>query len=170
MKTLLVFLFLAVLALAQAPRGADQKEKKNPRLGFSEANGAVAFVDTDIFDEQKYIETIGADTAAVKAKRAAHEDALMREFMDGFNQEKECDGIILLGKGDNKPDFGLQIVIDSHDTPGQKTVWNWVLKDMSKDRILPPGLYIDSGKDAARGICHAVWANTDPARFKKPIS
>lgn len=170
MKTLLAFVFLAMLALAQAPRGADQKEKKSPRVGFSEANGALGFVDTDIFDEQKYIEAVGADTAQVKAKRAAHEEALMREFMDGFNHEKECDGIILMGKGDNEPDFGLQIIIDSHDTPNQKTVWNWVLKDISKDRVLPVGFNVDSGKEAARGICHAVWANTDPARFKKPIS
>jgi len=170
MKTLSALLFVAVLALAQAPGKADQKEKKSPRLGFTEANGAVAFVDTDIFDQEKYTEAADGDTAALKAKRAAHEEALMREFMDGFNQTKECDGIILMGKGDNEPDFGLQVMIDSHDTPGQKTVWNWVLKDMHKNRVLPVGFNLASGKDAAQGICHSVWANTDPERVKKPTS
>ena len=92
------------------------------------------------------------------------------EFMDGFNQEKECDGIILMGKGDNEPDFDLQVMIDSHDTPGQKTVWNWVLKDVHKNRVLPVGFNVDSGKNAAKGICQAVWANTDPGRVKKPAS
>ena len=130
----------------------------------------MGFVDTDVFDEQKYLEGTGSDTTAVKAKRVAHEDALMREFMDGFNQSKECDGVILLGNGDNKPDFELQIIIDSHDTPGQKTVWNWVMRDMASNKILPLGFNIPSGKDAAKGICQAVWENADPGHFKKIIS
>jgi len=112
-------------------------------------------MDTDVFDEQKYLEEAGSDSSSAKAKRVDHEAALTREFMDGFNQTKECDGIVLLSKGDNKPDFALQIIVDSHDTPGQKPVWNWILRDVHHDRLLPVGNE-DSGKQAARGICLAV--------------
>ncbi|HEY6249947.1 MAG TPA: hypothetical protein VI685_08295 [Candidatus Angelobacter sp.] len=163
MKTSLAILFLTLLSLAQAP---DAQKGKHPRLGFRQSKGATEFVDTDVFDEQKYVEETGADSTSIKAKRAAHEAILMREFMDGFNQAKECDGIVMLGAGDNKPDFELQVIIDSHDTPGQKTVWNWVLRDMSRNQILPVG-NVDSGKEAAKGICTAVWKNTEADR-KKP--
>jgi hypothetical protein len=112
-------------------------------------------MDTDVFDEAKYLEEAGSDSSAAKAKRAEHEAALTREFMDGFNQTKECDGIVLQGKGDNKPDFALQIIVDSHDTRGQKPVWNWILRDVHRDKLLPVGSE-DTGKQAAKGICLAV--------------
>lgn len=140
-----------------------------PRLAFVNTQTALAFVDTDMFDQQKYVEEVGGDSESIRTKRASHEAELMKEFMDGFNQSKECDGIILMGEGDQKPDFALQIIIDSHDTPKQKTVWNWVVRDMANDRVLPVGFNIASGKDAAIGICQAVWKEADPQRFKKVI-
>lgn len=167
MKTSLSVLLISVLVLAQGP-GARAQNGKHPRVGFTDIKGAAPFVDTDVFDEQKYIEGIGGDTTTVKAKRASHEAALMREFMDGFNQTKECDGIVMMGMGDNEPDFALEIMIDSHDTPGQKAVWNWVLRDVNKNRVLPAGLYDDSAKDAAKDICAAVWKNSQPESAKKP--
>jgi len=170
MRYALLILFFAVLAIPQfpsnpqnssgtprssAPAGAESRPKRAPILGFVESKSTTPIMDTDVFDEQKYLEEAGSDSSNAKVKRADHEAALTREFMDGFNQTKECDGVVLLGKGDNKPDFALQIIVDSHDTPGQKPVWNWILREIRTDRLLPVGNE-DSGKQAAQGICLAV--------------
>jgi len=150
-------LFLAILALPQFPSKpqAPPGPKHAPILGFAESKDATPILDTDLFAEQKYIEEVGADSSKVKAKRDAHEALLMREFMDGFNDAKECDGVILSGKGDNKPDFALQIRVDSHDTLEQKPIWAWVLRNLHTDKLLPVR-EDESGKQAAKGICLAV--------------
>ena len=122
-------------------------------------------MDTDMFDQQKYVEASESDTSTMKARRASHEAALTREFMGGFNQAKECDGIVFLGHGDQEPDFALQIMVDSHDTPGQRPVWVSVLRDMSKDNLMSLGDE-DSAKQAARSICLAVWKVAAPDHLK----
>jgi hypothetical protein len=155
MKFIIAILLLATVAHNQVPAKPQPATKQAPRLGFAETKDTTPIVDTDLFDEQKYIEEAGSDSSAVKAKRAAHEAALTREFMDGFNNASECDGIVLLGNGDNNPDFALQIMVDSHDTPGQKPVWAWVLRDVHSDKLMPVG-NDDSGKQAASHICQAV--------------
>ena len=162
--TIIVFIFVA-LAMAQGPGKAPAKPG-HPIVGFAQTKDATPIVDTDVFDEAKYLEQVGSDTSTVNAKRAAHEAALTREFMDGFNGTKECDDVILSGKGENKPDFSLQIIVDSHDTPGQKPVWHYILRDLHSDALLPVG-NDDTGKQAAQGVCVAVWKNTDPGHFKK---
>ena len=154
MNTTPVILFLAALALFQSA-GQPQPGKRAPRLGFVQAKDVTPIVDTDVFDEAKYVEESGSDSSAAKAKRAAHEATLTREFMDGFNQARECDGVIFMGKGDQKPDFELQIMVDSHDTPGQKPVWAWVLRDLRSNKLMPVG-NDDSGQQAAKNICLAV--------------
>jgi hypothetical protein len=167
MKLFLGMLFLAVLAFGQAPGKPQQQAKKGaPRLGFLETKDNPPLVDTDLFDEQKYIETVGTDTTSVKSKRAAHETALMHEFMEGFSQAKDCDGIVMMSPGDQKPDFGLQIMVDSHDLQGQKPVWVWVLREVRQDKIMPVG-NDDSGKQAAAAVCRAVWNVVDPGHLKK---
>jgi hypothetical protein len=153
MKSSLAILFLAVLACSQAPK-SPQVGGKHPRLVLTETAGA-AIVDTDMFDEQKYIEESGADSSSTKSKRTAHETALNREFMDGFNQSKECDGIVLMAAGDQKPDFSVQVMVDSHDTPNQKPVWMWVLRNVSTNELSPTRSEA-SGKDAAANICRSV--------------
>ena len=157
MKPLIAIFVLAALACCQSPARPEPAPNRAPRLGFAETKDASPIVDTDLFDEQKYVEGAGADSSAVKAKRAAHEAALMREFMDGFNQAKECDGIVMMGTGDQKPDFSLQIMVDSHDLHGQKPVWVWVLRQIRSDKVPPVG-NDDSGKQAAAGVCRAVWS------------
>jgi hypothetical protein len=166
MKLLLGILFLAVLAFGQTPGKPQQQAKKGaPRLAFLQTKDNPPLVDTDLYDEQKYIETVGTDASSVKSKRAAHESALMHEFMEGFNQSKDCDGIVMMGQGDQKPDFGLQIMVDSHDLQGQKPVWVWVLREVREDKIMPVG-NDDSGKQAASDVCRAVWNVVDPEHLK----
>src|SRR5215471_3164268 len=154
MKSIMAILFLAGLGFIQLS-GKSQPPKGHLRLGFEEAKGTPPIVDTDLFDEQKYIEEGGSDSSAAKAKRLAHEAVLTREFMEGFNAAKECDGVVFFSEGDNKPDFGLRIIVDSHDTPHQKPVWNWILRDVRTDKLMPVG-FADTGKDAAKNICIAL--------------
>jgi hypothetical protein len=154
MKLIIAILFLAGLGFIQLS-GKSQPQKGHLRLGFEQAKDTPPIVDTDLFDEQKYIEEGGSDSSAAKAKRETHEAALTREFMDGFNSAQECDGVVFLGAGDNKPDFGLRIIVDSHDTLHQKPVWNWILRDVHTDKLMPVG-FADSGKDAAKNICLAL--------------
>jgi hypothetical protein len=165
MKSLMSILILAALALGQLPGKSQPQQRRMPILGFAESKDATPIMDTDVFDEQKYAEEAGSDSVSLKTKRAAHEAALAREFMDGFNQAKECDSIILQGKGDQKPDFALQVMVDSHDTPGQKPVWTWILRDVRHDQLMPVG-NDDSGPEAARSICLAVWKDASPDQFK----
>ena len=155
MRFTLAILLIAVLAPAQAPVKSQAQTRRSPILGFVQAKDVTPIVDTDVYDEQKYVEEVGSDSSTQKAKRAAHEAALTKEFMAGFNQVRECDRVVFQGSGDVKPDFALQIMVDSHDTPGQKPVWNWVLRDVHADKLLPVGSN-DSGKDAAMNICLTV--------------
>ena len=158
MRYILLILFFAALLIPQFPDKpqASPKPKRSPILGFENNKNTTPIMDTDVFDEAKYIEQTGSDSSAANAKRKEHEAALTREFMDGFNHEKECDGIVLQSEGDNKPDYALQIIVDSHDTPGQKPVWNWILRDVRTNKLLPVG-FTDTGKQAAQGICSEVW-------------
>ena len=45
------------------------------RLGFVQAKDVTPIVDTDVFDEAKYVEESGSDSSAAKAKRAAQRTA-----------------------------------------------------------------------------------------------
>ncbi len=155
MKTAIAILLLASLAFGQLPAKPQSATKSALRLGFAKSKDATGLIDTDVLDEQKYIEEAGGDGSAVRARRAAHEALLMREFMAGFNEAKECDKVVLLGDGDNQPDFALNIMVDSHDTPGQKPVWAWVLRNVHTDKLMPVG-NDDSAKLAAKHICTAV--------------
>ena len=159
MRYILLILFFAALLIPQFPdnpQAASSKPKRSPIVGFEANKNTTPIMDTDVFDEAKYIEQTGSDSTAANAKRKEHEAVLTREFMEGFNHEKECDGIVLQSEGDNKPDYALQIIVDSHDTPGQKPVWNWILRDVRTNKLLPVG-FNDTGKQAAQGICSEVW-------------
>ncbi len=160
MKLTISVLFLAALAAAQLTGKPQSPGKRAPRLSFVESKDAAGITDTDMFDWQKYVEAGQSDRATAQARRALHEAALTREFMDGFSQTKECDGIVFMGKGDQKPDFTLQIIVDSHDTPGQRPVWVPVLRDLRQDKLNSLGDE-DSAKQAARSICLAIWKVED---------
>jgi hypothetical protein len=155
MRSILLILLLAVLSVTQLPGKPQPRAKRAPILAFAKDASATPIMDTDVFDEAKYLEESGADSATAKAKRAKHEAVLTREFMNAFNQDKGCDRIVLQAEGENKPDFALQIMVDSHDTPGQKPVWMWVLRDVGKDKLLPTGSD-DTSRQAVHDICRTV--------------
>ncbi|HEY6350822.1 MAG TPA: hypothetical protein VI636_15585 [Candidatus Angelobacter sp.] len=164
MKYMLAILFIAALVVGQISK-SPEAGIKHPRLGFTQTQED-ALVDTDMFDEQKYIEESGSDSSGVKTKRSAHEMTLTHEFMDGFNQVKECDGIVLLGAGTQPSDFTVKIMVDSHDTPGQKPVWVWILRNTSTKKLVPADSE-NSAKEAARAVCGAVWKQADTDHTKK---
>lgn len=172
MKSIIAIFLLTSLFFGQTPAKKEQEQprsKTSPRLAFVDTTDTPGLVDTDQFDAQKYMEGVGSDSSSVKATRAAHETELTREFVDGFNSAKECDHIVFMGAGDNKPDFALQIMVDSHDTPKQKPVWNWVMRDIHTGKLMPVGID-ENGKTAAADVCRAVWNATDPDHFKKAVA
>jgi len=166
MKLSIMISFLALVACAQKPAANQpaidqQKLRQTPSVALAQTGGSPVVVDTDMFDAQKYIEQVDGDSSSAKVKRASHENLLTREFFSGFNGDKDCDGIIIKGKGDQQPQFNLQLIVDSHDTPGQKPVWVWILSDADKNRFIVKGEE-DSGALAAKSICLAIRkASTD---------
>jgi hypothetical protein len=137
------------------PQKARAKLGPAPTVGFSQTSNASGLVDTDLFDHQKYIEQTGGDSSAVKKDRESHETALRAQFFDAFNRDEACDGIVFMGPGDQKPDFTLQIMVDTHDTPGQKPAWVWVLNKTATNAYLAESEE-DTSAQAAKKICLAV--------------
>lgn len=160
MRLLIALMLVTVVSCAQKPsetpqKVAGKKLARTPSVGLLETAGISGVVDTDLYDQQKYIEQTGGDSSGTKTKRASHEEALTRDLFNGFSASKDCDGIIFEGKGDQKPQFTLQVMVDTHDTPGQKTTWVWVLHQAAPDKILDEGEE-DSGALAAKDICLAT--------------
>jgi hypothetical protein len=172
MRLLIALTLLTVVSCAQKPSptptpqpAARQKLGPAPSIGFSQTSNASGLVDTDLFDHQKYVEQTGGDSSAVKKDREAHETALRAQFFDAFNHEEACDGIIFKGAGDQKPQFTLQIMVDTHDTPGQKPAWVWVLNTTATNAYLAEAEE-DTSATAAKDICLAVVKAAGPAEAK----
>lgn len=167
MKLFITVVLLAVVACAQKPAAnqqaaGQQKPKQTPSLAIAQTGDSPVVVDTDMFDAQKYVEESGSDASSAKTKRASHEEALTREFFAGFNGAKDCDGIIIKGKGDQQPQFNLQLLVDSHDTAGQKPVWIWILSNAPTNKFIVKGEE-DSGALAAKSICLAIKKAISPS-------
>lgn len=170
MRLLLTLMFVTIIFCGQKPPETPQKVvapklARAPSVGLLETTGVSGLVDTDLYDAQKYVEQSGGDSSSEKDKRAAHEAALAHELFAGFNAAKDCDGIIFQGKGDQKPQFSLQVMVDTHDTPGQKPVWVWVLHQAAPDKIMGQGDE-DSSALAAKDICLSVWKAAENAAVK----
>lgn len=166
MKLFITVVLLALVAWGQKSpanqQGATpQRPTQAPSVALVQTGGSPV-VDTDMFDAQKYVEQTGADASSEKTKRASHEETLTREFFAGFNDTKDCDGIIVKGKGDQQPQFNLQLIVDSHDTPGQKPVWIWILSNAPGNKFIVKGEE-DSGALAAKNICLAIRKATSQA-------
>lgn len=167
MKLSITVLFLVLMACAEKPTATPPKLKRAPSLALVQTSGVEGVVDTDQFDALKYVEGSGSnsDISAAKAKRDSHDDDLTHQFFGGFNATRECDGIIFKGKGDQQPDFTLQVMVDSHDTPGQKPVWIWILSDGSSKKFLAKGEE-DTGALAAKSVCQATVRAAQDAELK----
>lgn len=142
-----------------------QKLERTPSLQIVQTADSTAIIDTDMFDAQKYVEQTGEDSSNEKAKRGSHEIALTQDFFKGFNATEDCDGILLVSRnGDEKPEFNLQVMVDSHDTPGQTPVWIWILGDAQR-KFITKGEEDSSGL-TARSVCLAIWKTAEQAQLR----
>jgi hypothetical protein len=96
-----------------------------------------------------------------------HEASLMHDFLDGFREAKECEGITFYLKKDTVPDYAAQITVNNHDKPGAEQEWIWMLSDTKKKELGGLGNQ-SSAKLTARDVCMTVWENIDPNHYKKP--
>ncbi len=169
-KLLIALAFLSVVSCAQKPAETPQKLvrqklERTPSLLLVPTGESAAIIDTDMFDAQKYVEQTEGDSASEKTKRSSHELALTQDFFKGFNAMKDCDGILLVSRnGDEQPQFNLQVMVDSHDTPGHNPVWVWILGD-AKSKFIIKGEE-DSSALTAENVCLAVWKTAEGAQLR----
>ena len=100
----------------------------------------------------------------------------MNEFMEGFKNSKECNGITFYLKTDTKPDFAVHIMVSGHDDKkaGEQS-WTWILGYLNDPSPADkPGHGMggmgsqSTAKLTARDVCMTVWDDVDPNHFKKP--
>jgi hypothetical protein len=184
--TLVVAFSLAVLVHAQTsqtpkPAAAAEKQqaakKDPPTLGFNHIKDVPPIMDADAMTEEQKLEKELPGNERVHDKRAIHETILLNEFVEGFKNSKECNGITFYLKTDKKPDFTVQITVFGHDDPnfgGQS--WAWILgypadPDSSANNKAHGlgGMGTQStAKLTARDVCMTIWDDIDLNHFKKP--
>jgi hypothetical protein len=161
-----------------APAAAKQEvgKKDPPTLGFNHIKDVSPIADEDAFMEELRMKKELPDNPLVYDKRAMHEAALMNEFMEGFKNSKECNGITFYLKTDKKPDFAVHIMVSGHDDKkaGEQS-WTWMLGHLTDPSPADKpghgmgGMGIQStAKLTARDVCITVWDDVDPNHFKKP--
>jgi hypothetical protein len=162
----------------QAPAAVKQQAAKQdpPTLGFNHIKDVSPIADEDAFMEELRMKKELPDNPLVYEKRALHETGLMDEFMEGFKNSKECNGITFYLKTDKKPDFTVQIMVSGHDDKkALEQSWTWILSYLTdpspadKSSHGMGGMGIQSNaKLTARDVCMTVWDDIDPNHFKKP--
>src|SRR2546427_10432657 len=159
---------------ASAQKQSVQKDP--PTLGFNHIKGVSPITDEDAYMEELKLEKQLPGNEFVHDKRAMHEAALMNEFMEGFKNSKECNGITFYLKTDKKPDFAVHIMVSGHDDKkvGEQS-WTWMLGYLNDPSPVDSkshgmgGMGIQSNaKLTARDVCMTVWDDVDPNHFKKP--
>jgi hypothetical protein len=96
------------------PKPAPAKQeaaKKPPTLGFNHIKGVPPILDSDALAEEERLEKELPGNQFIHDTRAMHEAALMNEFLEGFKNSKECNGITFYLKTGKKPDFTVQITV-----------------------------------------------------------
>ena len=157
--------------------GQKQSAQKDPpTLGFNRVKDVSPIIDSDALVEEGRLEKELPGNQFVHDRRAMHEATLMNEFMEGFKNSKECNGITFYLKTDKKPDFTVQISVMGHDDTklgGQS--WTWILgypadpspADKSGHGMGGMGSQ-STARLTARDVCMTVWDDVDPNHFKKP--
>jgi hypothetical protein len=165
---------------SQKPAPTTEKQqaakKDAPTLGFARHKDVSPITDQDAYTEEMKMEKQLPGNEFVHDKRAMHEAALMDEFMEGFKDAKECNGITFYLKTDKKPDFAVHIMVSGHDDSkvGEQS-WTWMLSYLTDPSPADSksygvgGMGIQSNaKLTARDVCLTVWDDVDPNHFKKP--
>ena len=179
----LLFLALWVPGLISQKSKSDSIEttpltpkKGPPTLGFNHIKDVSPVTDDDAIHEEWKLEKELPGNEFVHDKRAMHETILMGEFIEGFKNSKECNGITFYLKSEKKPDFTVQINVTGHDDPklGGQT-WTWILgypADPSPTESKSHGVggmgSQSNAKLTARDVCLTVWDDIDPNHFEKP--
>jgi hypothetical protein len=163
----------------KTPPAATKEEatkKDPPTLGFTRIKDVSPVTDEDAYMEELKMKKQLPDNPFVYDKRAMHEATLMNEFIEGFKNSKECNGITFYLKTDKKPDFVVQVMVSGHDDkkPSDQT-WTWMLgypadpspADSKSHGVGGMGIQ-SNAKLTARDVCMTVWDDVDPNHFKKP--
>jgi hypothetical protein len=158
-----------------APTKQPTAKKDPPTLGFNRRKDVPPILDSDAFTEGQKMEKELPKNEFVHAKEGLHETALMNEFMEGFKDSKECNGITFYLKTDKKPDFTVQIMVSGHDDPTADKSWTWILgypgdpgPADSKSHGMGGMGSQSNARLTARDVCMTVWDDVDPNHFKKP--
>lgn len=161
---------------APAPEQQQAAKKVPPALGFTHIKDVSPLTDEDAYLEELKLEKQLPGNEFVHDKRAMHEAGLMDEFMEGFKNSKECNGITFYLKTDKKPDFVVHIMVSGHDDPkaGEQS-WTWMLgypgdpspSDKAGHGVGGMGIQSNAAL-TARDVCLTVWDDIDPNHFKKP--
>ena len=169
---------LAARQASQKTAVAKQEatKKDSPTLGFNHIKDVSPIIDQDAYMEELKLEKQLPGNQFVHDKRAMHEAALMNEFMEGFKDSKECNGITFYLKTDKRPDFTVHIMVSGHDDPkATEQSWTWMLgypadpSPADKEGHGMGGMGIQSNaKLTAKDVCLTVWDDVDPNHFKKP--
>lgn len=162
-------------AVASASAKQQPAKKEPPTLGFNRLKDVPPIIDSDAMTEGQRLEKELPKNEFVHTKEAMHETILMNEFVEGFKDSKECNGITFYLKTDKKPDFTVQITVFGHDDPkfdGQ--TWTWILgypRDPGPTDSKAHGVggmgSQSTAKLTARDVCMTVWDDVDPNHFKK---
>jgi hypothetical protein len=158
-----------------APKTKPQDQKSPPSLGFNHIKDASPIIDMDALLEEEEMQKKLPDNPFVKDKRAMHQASLMHDFLEGFQNSKECSGITFTMKEGSKPDFTVQIGVTGHDKHAADQTWTWILawpadpSPTGKESHGMGGMGSQSlAKLAARDVCLTIWDDIDPNHFKKP--
>jgi len=163
-------------AAASAPSKQQPAKNDSPTLGFTHIKDVSPVLDSDAMHEEWELQKKLPGNQFVHDKTAMHETVLMNEFVEGFKDSKECNGITFYLKSEKKPDFTVQISVMGHDSSqsGDQT-WTWILaypgdpSPVDKPSHGIGGMGNQSnGKLTARDVCLTIWDDVDPNHFKKP--
>jgi hypothetical protein len=169
MKAQSVWLVILVLVTACQAQQANSNAKSStpaPSLGFNKLKDVPPIVDSDALTEENELKKKLPDNQFVGDARALHEASLMHDFLDGFREMKECEGITFYLKKNTVPDYAVHITVNFHDKPGAEQGWIWLLSDTKKKELGGMGTQ-SSAKLTARDVCMTVWENVDPNHYKK---
>jgi hypothetical protein len=165
---------------SREPTPAEAKQqtatKDSPTLGFTHIKDLFPIMDTDCFNEEQRLKKELPGNQAVPEKCAMHETILLNEFVEGFKNSEECNGITIYLITDKKSEFTVQVGVSGHDEPKpSEQSWTWILiwpgdpSPAAKESHGMGGMGSQpTAKLAARDVCMTVWDDLDPNHFKKP--
>jgi len=166
-------LFIAILTTICVPSFSQQPPSTPlisatatwPSLGFNHAKGVSGILDEDAYQEELAMAKRFPGNEFVYTGRAMREADLLRRFVEGFQDSKECSSISLYLKTDRKPEFILMIVVSGRDKTPIDQTWTWAF---SEARGMGGFGMQSTAKLTARDVCLTIWDNVDPNHFKKP--